>query len=109
MIREQLNEEKVERVSGPSVRKEFYIPEKADVRESAESTKLRFVYDASGRASKKVASLNECWTTVTEQIVGGVVSSSIPTSGTDRGYEAGLFKDQNTGGRQRHLAISLGQ
>ena len=44
----------------PSRSNQFYIPEKAHVREYAESTKLRFVYDASGRASKTVASLNEC-------------------------------------------------
>ena len=50
----------MERVSGPPVGKEFYIPHKAVVRESAESTKLRIVYDASARASEKAPSLNEC-------------------------------------------------
>lgn len=60
VIREQLNEGIVERVSGPPVGKEFYIPHKAVVRESAESTKLLIVYDASARASEKAPSLNEC-------------------------------------------------
>ena len=60
VIREQLNEGIVERVSGPPVGKEFYIPHKAVVRESAESTKLRIVYDASARASEKAPSLNGC-------------------------------------------------
>lgn len=47
IIKDQLNEGIVERVSGPPVGKEFYIPHKAVVREAAESTKLRIVYDAS--------------------------------------------------------------
>ena len=60
VIREQFNEGIVERVSGPPVGKEFYISHKTKVRESAESTKLRIVYDASARASEKAPSLNEC-------------------------------------------------
>ena len=40
--------------------KEFYIPHKAVVRENAESTKIRIVYDASARANASVPSLNEC-------------------------------------------------
>ena len=51
----------MERLSaGPPVGKELYIPHKAVVRESAESTKLRIVYDVSARASEKALSLNEC-------------------------------------------------
>ena len=60
IIKDQLNEGIVERVSGPPVGREFYIPHKAVVREAAESTKLRIVYDASARASEKAPSLNEC-------------------------------------------------
>ena len=40
--------------------KEFYIPHKAVVRESAATTKMRVVYDASARASPDTPSLNEC-------------------------------------------------
>ena len=40
--------------------KEFYIPHKAVVRESAESTKVQIVYDASAKANEKVPSLNDC-------------------------------------------------
>ena len=40
--------------------KEFYIPHKPVVHESAETTKMRIVYDASARASEKTPSLNEC-------------------------------------------------
>jgi len=50
----------VEQVSGTPVGKEFYIPYKAVVREAAESTKLRIVYDASLQVSDKTPSLNEC-------------------------------------------------
>ena len=39
---------------------EFYIPYKPAVRESAETTKLRVVYDASARAQSGAPSLNEC-------------------------------------------------
>ena len=37
-----------------------YIPHKAVIREQAESTKLRIVYDASARASTESPSLNDC-------------------------------------------------
>ena len=40
--------------------REFYISHKAVVRENAESTKIRIVYDASARANASVLSLNEC-------------------------------------------------
>ena len=39
---------------------EFYIPHKAVVRESAESTKIRIVYDASASESSQHPSLNDC-------------------------------------------------
>ena len=40
--------------------REFYISHKAVVRENAESTKIRIVYDASARANARFLSLNEC-------------------------------------------------
>ena len=40
--------------------REFYIPHKPVVCESAETTKLRVVYDASARAHYEAPSLNEC-------------------------------------------------
>lgn len=43
IIKDQLDEGIVERVPGPPVGVEFYIPHKAVVREAAESTKLRIV------------------------------------------------------------------
>ena len=39
---------------------EYYIPHKPVVRENAESTKLRIVYDASAKANSDDASLNQC-------------------------------------------------
>ena len=60
VIREQIDEGIVERITGPSKGREFYIPHKAVVREASESTKLRVVYDASARANKGTPSLNEC-------------------------------------------------
>ena len=38
----------------------FYMPHRAVLRESAESTKLRIVYDASAKANNSTGSLNDC-------------------------------------------------
>ena len=40
--------------------KVFYLPQRPVIRESAETTKLRIVYDASSKPIKKSASLNDC-------------------------------------------------
>ena len=50
----------VERAPEVPSNKEFYIPHKAVVKESTESTKTRIVYDASAKASADAPSLNEC-------------------------------------------------
>ena len=50
----------MELVESEAKRREFYIPHKPVIRETAESTKLRIVYDASARANEKAPSLNEC-------------------------------------------------
>ena len=42
------------------VGREFYIPHKTVIRDSAESTKLRIVFDASAKANEKSPSLNDC-------------------------------------------------
>ena len=38
----------------------FYMPHRAVIRESAESTKLRIVYDASAKTNNSTFSLNDC-------------------------------------------------
>ena len=60
VIKDQKEGGIVERTTEPVNSREFYIPHKAVVREAAESTKLRVVYDASARAYKGAPSLNEC-------------------------------------------------
>ncbi|XP_022804811.1 uncharacterized protein LOC111342037 [Stylophora pistillata] len=61
VIQDQIKAGIVERVSRPSTgQHEFYIPHKAVVRDTAETTKLRVVYDASARAHSGAPSLNEC-------------------------------------------------
>ena len=50
----------VEKVTSDPVGREFYIPHKPVIRESAESTKLRIVFDASARSNEKSPSLNDC-------------------------------------------------
>ena len=61
VIQDQIDTGIVERVAGPATgSREFYIPHKGVMRESAETTKLRVVYDASARANSRAPSLNEC-------------------------------------------------
>lgn len=63
IIQDQLDQGIVERVPAsnlPNNEKEFYIPHKPVIRETAESTKIRIVYDASSRAHEKAPSLNDC-------------------------------------------------
>ena len=47
VIQDQLSQGIVERVHSEPEGKEFYIQHKAMIRETAESTKIRIVYDAS--------------------------------------------------------------
>ena len=60
IIQGQLSEGIVERVHSEPQGKAFCISNKAVVRETAESTKIRIVYDASARANEKAPSLNDC-------------------------------------------------
>ena len=60
IIQNQLEEGIVEKAEMAATGTEFYIPHKAVVRENAESTKLRIVYDASARANDSAPSLNDC-------------------------------------------------
>ena len=60
IIREQLAEGIVEPAGEQVVGREFYIPHKPVIRETAESTKLCVVYDASACAHDKAPSLNDC-------------------------------------------------
>jgi len=50
----------VERVHSKPQGKAFYIPHKAVIQETAESMKIRIVYDASVWANEKAPSLNDC-------------------------------------------------
>ena len=60
VIREQLAEGVVERAPDKASGREFYLPHRAVVREGAETTKLRVVYDASARDHETAPPLNEC-------------------------------------------------
>ena len=61
VIQDQIKAGIVERVTGSATgQRHFYIPHKGVVRDSAETTKLRVVYDASARAYSGAPSLNEC-------------------------------------------------
>ena len=63
IIQEQINEGIIEKVSETKTSekgKEFYLPHRPVIRESAETTKIRIVYNASAKPNKDSASLNEC-------------------------------------------------
>ena len=60
IIKEQLDEGVIEKAPPVSQSKEFYIPHKSVVRKTAETTKMRIVYDASARATPDSPSLNDC-------------------------------------------------
>ena len=60
VIREQLEEGVVERAPVEATGREFFLPHRAVVRRSVETTKVRVVYDASARAQEKAPSLNDC-------------------------------------------------
>ena len=46
-------------LEGEPTGKEFYLPHKPVIRQSAESTKLRIVFDASARENDQIPSLND--------------------------------------------------
>ena len=60
IIEEQKNQGIVELASNAPTGQEFYLPHKPVIRQSAQSTKTRVVYDASAKASPNAPSLNEC-------------------------------------------------
>ena len=60
IIQEQFEKGIIEPAPAEVNGKEFYIPHKGVVKQSAETTKLRIVYDASARESSTQPSLNDC-------------------------------------------------
>ena len=60
IIKEQEEQGIIEKVMQEPEGREFYLPHKPVVRETAESTKVRIVYDASAKASDNSLSLNDC-------------------------------------------------
>ena len=65
IIQEQRGNKIIEKVTVEEVNETvsdrvFYLPYKLVIRESAETTKIRIVYDASAKACQTSTSLNEC-------------------------------------------------
>ena len=60
IIQEQIRDGVVESAPDETKGKEFYIPHKPVIRENAETTKIRIVYDASAKEREGVPSLNDC-------------------------------------------------
>ena len=53
VIQDQLTEGIVEKVTSDPVGREVYIPHKPVIRDAAESTKFRIVFDASARSKRR--------------------------------------------------------
>lgn len=60
IIEDQERQGIIEKAPQESEQKIFYIPHKPVVKESAETTKVRIVYDASARETDESPSLNDC-------------------------------------------------
>ena len=63
VMQEQIDEGIVEKAPAVVTGKEFYLPRRAVIREHAETTKTRIVYDASARKLEDSPSFNECLVT----------------------------------------------
>ena len=60
IIQDQKQSGVVEPAESPAKRVEFYLPHKPVVRETAKTTKVRIVYDASAKETRDSPSLNDC-------------------------------------------------
>ena len=60
ITQDQLTQAILERVLKEPEEKEFYLPHKAVVRETAECTKTQIVYDGPAQSRKSAPSLNKC-------------------------------------------------
>ena len=60
IIWDQLTEGVIEQAPLQAIGKEFYMPHRAVIRETAENMKMWVVYDCSARGAKDVPSLNDC-------------------------------------------------
>ena len=60
IIQDQLKEGVVEPAPSEPVGREYYMPHRAVIKDNAETTKLRVVYDCSARGGKGLPSLNDC-------------------------------------------------
>ena len=101
IIRDQLTEGVVEPAPLQARGKEFYMPHRAVIRETAETTKMRVVYDCSARGAKDTPSLNDCLEpgpALQNKIYD--VTWKIPFSGLRRRHAPGI----STGSHQRRGA-----
>ena len=88
IIKEQREEGVVKLAPAKRKGTEFYIPHRAIIRENADTTKLRIVYDTSARENPSQPSLNDCmsssWTTLTEPAMECLNQSSLLPSIANR-------------------------
>ena len=98
IIKEQLEDGVVERVTESAQAKEFYLPHKPVVRESAESSKVRIVFDASARENESSPSLNTMsrnWPTLTKPVVERAGKKQILSRGNYRRPYEGIPSSPN--------------
>ena len=111
VIQDQIEAGIVERVSGPLTgNRVFYVPHKPVVRESAETSKLRVVYDASTCANSRAPSLNECLNPgppLQNQLSNVFGSCSFPIRCNCRRYQTILSPSQNPRRRPLRTKVPL--
>ena len=83
VIQEQLKEGVIEKAPPISQQKEFYIPHKNVIRETAETTKMRIVYDGCARETPDAPSLND-------YLFSGPAAESLPNNPSGR-HQEGIF------------------
>ena len=106
IIQEQLKQGIVERDPDTATTKEFYIPHKAVVKKTAETTKTRIVYDASAKASPDVPYQNECLKEG-PSLMGHPCETKSLSSGCNRRPNESLPSDKDPRMRKRCLTFPL--
>ena len=110
VIQEQLESGIVEVAPRELKGKEFYISHKEVVRKSAETTKLRVVYDASSRAYPSAPSINDCLyagTPLQIKTLGSSCPRTELSDCSDGRYQASVSRDTHTGGGKRCTTFPL--
>ena len=110
IIQQQLEEGVAEEGEEPAQAKEFYIPHKAVIRDSSETTKMRIVYDASARVYDAAPFVNECLESgppAAKSVMESASTRTFQCSGYRRRHSKGVPTSAYPRRRSRCAAFSL--